>query len=94
VMDGKPQIEVEYCATCGFLPRATWMAQEILASHKADVAGVNLLPSDGGIFVVRIDGAVVFSNKEQGRFPETREIRDAIRAALGMAPAPSHKKST
>jgi selenoprotein W-related protein len=92
--NAKPSVEIEYCAQCGFLPRAVWMAQELLSTYKADVAGVWLKPGDGGIFAIRVDQALVFSNKEAGRFPETREIRDAVQSALGREPLRSHKKST
>jgi selenoprotein W-related protein len=89
-----PTIEIEYCAQCGFLARATWMAQELLSTYKADVSGVLLKPGSGGIFSVRIDDALIFSNKQAGRFPEMREVRDAVQSALGREPLQSHKKST
>jgi hypothetical protein len=37
-----------------------------------------------------MDGDIVFSNKETGRFPEPRELKDALRARLGLDPAPRH----
>ena len=37
-----------------------------------------MIESDGGVFEVEIDGEKVFSKKETGRFPEHREIFDAI----------------
>jgi selenoprotein W-related protein len=70
------------------------MAQEILASFKDEVAELTLRPGSGGIFLVSINGRQVFSNKTAGRFPETREVRDAIRESLGLGPSPSHRKST
>jgi selenoprotein W-related protein len=70
------------------------MAQEILSTFKDDISGLTLIPGSGGVFRVRIDGAVVFSNKDEGRFPDTREIRDAVRASLGLGPLPHHRKST
>ncbi len=85
-----PSVTVEYCTVCNFLGRAAWLAQEILATHKDELAGVTLVPGRGGIFEVRIDGNVVFSHREAGRFPEPREIRDAIRGALGQEPTPRH----
>ncbi len=33
-----------------------------------------LIPSSGGVFEVEIDGRLVFSKKEQGRFPSDEEI--------------------
>jgi len=34
----------------------------------------------GGIFVVSVDGKVIFSKKDEGRFPTEREILDQLRA--------------
>ncbi len=90
-MDRKPTISIEYCTVCNFLGRAAWLAQEVLATHKDDVAGLTLVPGRGGVFDVRIDGELVFSQKQANRFPEPREIKDALRAKLGLAPTPRHE---
>jgi selT/selW/selH-like putative selenoprotein len=34
----------------------------------------------GGIFVVTVDGKVIFSKRDEGRFPTEREILDKLRA--------------
>ena len=88
--DAKPTVSIEYCQVCNFRARAAWLAQELLAAHEAEIAGVTLVPGRGGIFEVRIDGEVVFSNKEAGRFPEPRELKDALRAKLGLEPTSRH----
>ena len=90
-MIDKLTVSIEYCTVCNFLARAAWLAQELLAAHGGDVAGLTLVPGRGGVFVVRIDGEVVFSQKETGRYPEPREIKDALRARLGLEPAPRHE---
>ena len=36
---------------------------------------------DGGVFDVRVDGALVFSKKKAGRFPTEAEVLGALRAA-------------
>ena len=37
-----------------------------------------LIPGRGGIFDVEVDGALVFSKHEVGRFPEDQEILDQL----------------
>lgn len=37
-----------------------------------------LIPGHGGIFEVSVDGAVIFSKKSAGRFPEPGEIAGMI----------------
>ena len=44
----KPTIELEYCIKCGWLPRATWISQEILNTFSNEVSGVVLIPSQIG----------------------------------------------
>ncbi len=83
-------VAIEYCTVCNFRGRAAWLAQELLAAHEGELAAVVLVPGRGGVFDVRIDGELVFSQKEAGRFPEPREIKDALRARLGLGPTPRH----
>jgi selenoprotein W-related protein len=89
-MDGKPVVSIEYCTVCNFLARATWMAQEILAALGPHLAGVSIVPGRGGVFDIRLDGDLLFSNRDAGRFPEPREVKDAIRSRLGLEPSHRH----
>lgn len=73
------QVEIEYCTQCRWLLRAAWLAQELLTTFEADLAGVNLMPGTGGILEVRLNGAVLFSRKAAGRFPESKELKQLIR---------------
>jgi selenoprotein W-related protein len=45
-----------------------------IVGKKHPVERLTLVPSGGGIFEVRKDGAVVFSKKAVGRKPEPGEI--------------------
>ena len=89
-MAGKPTVSIEYCTVCNFRGRAAWLAQELLAALEGDLAGVTLVPGRGGIFDVRLGGELVFSQKQAGRFPEPRELKDLLREHLGLAPASHH----
>ncbi len=89
-MASKPSVSITYCQVCGFRSRAAWLAQELLAANEEDLAGVTLVPGRGGIFEVRIDDELVFSHEQAGRFPEPRDLKDAVRAALGLEPASRH----
>ena len=41
---------------------------------------MNLVKGSGGVFEVTLDGALIFSKKQQGRFPELREVLEQIPA--------------
>lgn len=73
------RIEIVYCTQCHWLLRAAWMAQELLTTFETELAEVALVPGTGGIFEVRLDGVTIFSRKEQGRFPESKELKQLIR---------------
>ena len=55
------------------------MAQELLVTFQDHVGEVALIPGTGGIFEVRIDGATLWSRREEGRFPEIKELKQRVR---------------
>ena len=73
------RVEIEYCTQCRWLMRAAWMAQELLTTFEADLKEVALVPGTGGTFDVRLNGATIYSRKERGRFPESKELKQLIR---------------
>ena len=73
------RVEIEYCTQCRWLMRAAWMAQELLTTFESELKEIALIPGTGGIFDVRLDGVCIFSRKEQGRFPESKELKQLIR---------------
>lgn len=75
----KPRVEIYYCDGCGWLARAAWMAQELLGSLEKELGEVALLPSDAGVFEIRLDGQPLFSRDHDGGFPEPHIIKRAIR---------------
>jgi selenoprotein W-related protein len=75
----KPRIELRYCTQCRWLLRAAWMAQELLTTFEKELGEVALVPGEGGVFEVRLDGELIFSRKDQGRFPESKELKQLVR---------------
>lgn len=56
------------------------MAQEILTTFSEDVKGVLLQPAEiSGRYLVLINDEKIFDRKEQGRFPEIKELKQLIR---------------
>jgi selenoprotein W-related protein len=75
-----PHIEITYCRLCGWLLRASWMAQELLSTFAEDLSAVSLKPdATGGVFEVRLDDALLWSRKAEGRFPEITELKRLVR---------------
>jgi selenoprotein W-related protein len=74
-MAAGPVIEITFCRLCGWGLRAGWLAQELLTTFAEEVGSVMLTPdATGGVFEVRLDGQMIWSRKERGRFPESKEL--------------------
>jgi selenoprotein W-related protein len=77
------RVEIEYCIGCHWLIRAAWVAQELLSTFENELTEVALRPgSTGGVFEIRLNGEVIWSRKEQGRFPEIKELKQLVRDAV------------
>ena len=74
-----PRVEITYCTQCRWLLRAAWMAQELLVTFEQEIGEVALIPGTGGIFEVRVNRSRLWSRKEQGRFPEIKELKQLVR---------------
>jgi selenoprotein W-related protein len=55
------------------------MAQELLTTFENELGELALVPGTGGIFEVRVDGEVIFSRNQEGRFPESKELKQLVR---------------
>ncbi len=78
-MSTKYRVEIEYCTQCRWLPRAVWIAQELLTTFEAELAEVALVPGKGGVLEIRVDGVKVWSLKQEHRLPEPKELKQLVR---------------
>ncbi len=96
----RPRIEIVYCTQCRWLMRAAWMAQELLTTFESELNGVTLAPGTGGVFEISIDGKRLWSRKDQGRFPDIKELKQLVRDSvaperdLGHSDRPAGDKPT
>ncbi|MFL1426900.1 MULTISPECIES: SelT/SelW/SelH family protein [unclassified Nocardiopsis] len=74
-----PRLEIEYCTRCRWLPRAMWMAQELLTTFEAELGEVALVPGTGGVFEVRVDGETVWSRSSDAAFTDAADIKRLVR---------------
>jgi selenoprotein W-related protein len=70
--------------------RAAWMAQELLSTFEGEIAEVALIPGSGGIFEVRAGGQVLWSRHERKRFPEIKELKQAVRDVVAPGKSLGH----
>jgi selenoprotein W-related protein len=63
------------------------MGQELLTTFADELGSVTLVPDQtGGVFEVRLDGNLIWSRKEHGRFPDIKELKQLVRDRI----APEH----
>jgi selenoprotein W-related protein len=72
-------VAIRYCTQCRFVLRATWLAQELLMTFGEGLGELALLPGSGGVFEVYLDGELLFSRQREGRFPESKELKQLVR---------------
>ena len=75
----KPHIIIYYCNGCRWLPRASWMAQELLTTFAEELGEVSLRPGTSGQSDIRLNEQTIWSRKRDGGFPELKPIKQCIR---------------
>ncbi|SHG44073.1 selenoprotein W-related protein [Fodinibius roseus] len=73
------KLKIVYCTQCRWLFRASWMTQELLTTFEQELDEVALAPGSGGTFDVILNEKTIFSRSEEGRFPESKELKQLVR---------------
>ena len=74
-------LEITYCQPCGHQPRAVDIVNELLANYGMPLnrkLTVSLKPADKGVFDVVLDGKLIFSKHQQGRFPTMDDLKTQL----------------
>ena len=98
-----PKISIEYCTGCRWMLRAAWLSQELLTTFQDDLHSVTMIPSrppaPGGVFRIKLNNEIlIWDRKEEGRFPEAKEVKQRIRdvinpeKSLGHSDAPAREQ--
>ena len=73
--------EIKYCTSWGYEAKAASVAAMLKGKYK-DLNDVELVPSSGGAFEVSLDGKLIYSKLKSGRFPDDKELTDAVDKTL------------
>ena len=73
------KIDIHYCTGCRWLLRSAWMAQELLTTFEGDIDELSLHPGTGGIFEIHVNGKRIWSRKDDGGFPEIKQLKQLVR---------------
>ena len=76
-----PKVYISYCPACGWMLRASWLAQEILTTFSKEIDSVSLKPAhdQSGLFEILIDDNLVWCRKRDDGFPQPKELKQRIR---------------
>ena len=55
------------------------MVQELLTTFEQELGSVALAPGTGGVFEVSVNGEMIWSRKDSGRFPDIKELKQLVR---------------
>ncbi len=55
------------------------MAQELLQTFGDDLGEVALVPGTGGIFIIAVDGEIIWDRKAREGFPEAKVLKQLLR---------------
>ncbi len=56
------------------------MTEQLLEDFEKSIEEITLVPGQGGVFEVEVDGDLVYSKKATGRHAEYEEVAQSIRA--------------
>lgn len=89
-METANRIEIIYCKKCRWLMRSSWIAQELLTTFDEGLSEVALKPGTGGVFEITVNDKVLWSLKNEGRFPDIKELKKLIRDEIAPEKSLGH----
>lgn len=80
-----PEVTITYCVPCRYQFKAIQDADAILKEFGQRLTGLRLIPGDRGVYDVALDGKVLFSLDKAEKFPETKDLLEALRPKIPAA---------
>lgn len=74
----KYDVVVEFCMMWNFAPKAASVAEELFTHFRGEIEKLELIPSSGGVFEVTVNNEKIYSKKETGKFPSSKELIDKM----------------
>ncbi|CAB9507299.1 selenoprotein [Seminavis robusta] len=82
----QPHVAIQYCTGCRWMLRSAYFGTELLTTFGDEINSFTLIPSrppeQGGMFVVSVNGKVIWDRAQQGGFPEVPVLKQKIRDIL------------
>ena len=81
-MPVKPELAIEYCVECGYLPDAATLAEKMLLQYASKLSAVKLVPGSKGAFEVSFGRRDGLFPRRDGAVPGDRGNADIIKEKL------------
>lgn len=72
--NNKLKISVTYCVPCDYSDHALNAATAFMKNFQNELESLTLITGSKGVFDVQMNGELLFSISESGRFPEDEEL--------------------
>ena len=78
------KVRILYCPDCGWMLRATWIAQEILSTFTNELNTITLEPAKEhpGVFQVWAGKKMIWCRKSDQGFPQPKELKKRLRDTI------------
>lgn len=73
------RVDIEYCVPCGLLEPALDAERALLEAFGEELTCVRLTPSHGGVFKIRVDGALAYDKDTDGPNVDLEAVEERIR---------------
>ena len=81
----KYTVSIEYCVPCDYSQQVLRVTQALVRHYQHVIDRLELVMGSNGTFDIAVDGEIVFSKAEAGRFPEEDEVLSLFEQAVGTA---------
>lgn len=83
MVKGLVSVSITYCAECGYEEPTLRLARHLMEQFHLYLRRIEIVPAANGELEVVLDGELVHSTRQSGRFPNAEEIAAAVRERLG-----------
>lgn len=83
VRQKKVNVTIEYCVPCDYSEYALAAARELLKNYQHVIERLTFKMGSKGVFEIQADDQVIYSKRETGRHPKSREVLQSFRELIG-----------
>lgn len=80
----KHTVSIEYCVPCDYSQQALAAVTELVRDYQHVIERLELIMGSKGVFVVTVDGDVIFSKADKKRFPDADELLNEFKRVVGI----------